>query len=113
MYNLILAQENINGQLISSNVLHFDGEGNPLKKYNTGLSQFDDLKIKKDWLIKEYSESDKVKLYDTYRPNANVSYMDKVSGFVRIYKNPSDNILIIQNGLGLSSSIQSFAIKTK
>ena len=113
MYNSILAQQNIKGQLIASNTIDFDEKGNALKDYNTGLSQFDALKTKPEWLVKEYSDVEKVKLHDTYRPKSNVSHMDKVAGFVRIYKNPNDEILIIQNGLGLSSSIQSFAIETK
>lgn len=112
MYNLILNQENIKGELVGSNVIDFDDNGNLLPRYNTGINQFNGFEVKESWRVKEYSEEEKVKLFDTYRPNANVSYFDKTCGFARIYRNPNDNMLIIQNGLGLSSSVQSFAIKT-
>jgi hypothetical protein len=109
MYSLILRQEKLTGTLIGSNVIYFEN-GIEIPNYTTGINPRDGFECKEEWKLKEYTEEEKVNLFDAYRPGANVSYMDKVEGFVRIYKNPNDGVLIIKNGLGLSSSIQSFAI---
>lgn len=68
--------------------------------YTTGITKCDPTAVKSEWLIKDYYEED---LYKALK-NAGANMNSSPKGYIKVYKNPKDNHILVVNGLGWGSS---------